>query len=216
MNTVSHCSFIEGPFYNEHIEPALDLVGKNITHITTVVNGLALQNIHDFILMDTQNNKYQIPGGNYSLLEFINKLTTIIPNFDYDTSNKCLFLGHAFTRYIAENNYFFEIMKLPQESTGSSTDMRNFIFLTDDYVLNSPIEKIYLLRVYSSIVNRDNDMISIPIYTEEGFDNHWSLSNISIPVVDGYYNDISWEIRDQNDSPVNITLNNIEIFFTCS
>ncbi|KAK8811307.1 hypothetical protein WA158_002976 [Blastocystis sp. Blastoise] len=217
MNSISHCSFIEGPFYTEHIEPSLNLVGKNISHITTVVNGIALENVKDFILTDIQNKTYQFPGGNYDLMDFINKLCTIIPEFEYSSSLNCLSLiGHTFLRSTATNEYFFKILNLPHDATGSSTNMNNFVFLTDNYVLSSTIRKIYLLRIYSSIINKDNDLISIPIYTQDGYDNHWSLSNISIPLIDGFYNDIQWEVRDQNDNPVNISHNNIQIFFTCS
>ncbi|KAK8797461.1 hypothetical protein WA158_005807 [Blastocystis sp. Blastoise] len=180
MNSISHCSFIEGPFYTEHIEPSLNLVGKNISHITTVVNGIALENVKDFILTDIQNKTYQFPGGNYDLMDFINKLCTIIPEFEYSSSLNCLSLiGHTFLRSTATNEYFFKILNLPHDAT-------------------------------------DNDLISIPIYTQDGYDNHWSLSNISIPLIDGFYNDIQWEVRDQNDNPVNISHNNIQIFFTCS
>ena len=94
MESVSHLSQIPTQLYLEHFENKLDLVGKSITYINTLINTDDLYNIPDFEFIDTGGRSAYFPRGNYSFKEFINTLISVTsewPVYDdtgYPTSEK--------------------------------------------------------------------------------------------------------------------------------
>ena len=73
-----------------------------------------------------------------------------------------------------------------------------------------------MLRVYANIVDMDNDLITIPLYSKKGIDNTFAVSNISIPCIEGIYHDIKWIVYDQLNNPIVFPSSKLYIYFTAS
>ena len=90
--------------------------------------------------------------------------------------------------------------------------------IIDEYYIENYItwQKIYMLRVYCNFIDSDNDLITIPLYTQKGLDNTFSLSDLCIPCIDGIYNDIQWSVYDQLNNPIPFENSKLHIYFTAS
>ncbi|KAK8815277.1 hypothetical protein WA158_003489 [Blastocystis sp. Blastoise] len=226
MTSISHLSKITSQICHEQFNYTLDLVGKNITHINTLVNTSDIINIPEFLLYDTASvpfQKYTFPAGNYSLEEFLEKIVEIGKNmkslvdgktcaYYYDKETKTF--GTYAQHRIDESKILFDLLGIKTYYWDYTSQP---IVFTDDYISkNISWYKIYMLRVYCDIINKDNDLISIPLYAKQGFDNTFALSDLSIPCIDGKYTDIQWEVYDQLNNPIDLSNTNLYIYFTAS
>ena len=93
----------------------------------------------------------------------------------------------------------------------------NAMYINEYYIENYITwQKIYMLRVYCNFIDSDNDLITIPLYTQKGLDNTFSLSDLCIPCIDGIYNDIQWSVYDQLNNPIPFENSKLHIYFTAS
>ncbi|KAK8797166.1 hypothetical protein WA158_003927 [Blastocystis sp. Blastoise] len=221
MTSISHLSKITSQICHEQFNYTLDLVGKNITHINTLVNTSDIINIPSFRITENNATAHTFPAGNYSLEEFFEKLIELgkkmtisvsgqTSAFYYDKETKTFGTYSGFRRSLS-NKEFFYYLGLDDEYFNTP------ITYSDEYISNNiSWYKIYMLRVYCDIINKDNDLISIPLYAKQGFDNTFALSDLSIPCIDGKYTDIQWEIYDQLNNPIDLSNTNLYIYFTAS
>ncbi|KAK8793352.1 hypothetical protein WA158_004711 [Blastocystis sp. Blastoise] len=223
MTSISHLSKITSQICHEQFNYTLDLVGKNITHINTLVNTSDIINIPSFRITENNATVHTFPAGNYTLEEFLEELIelgktmTIYESgktsaFFYDKDMKVFGTYSEFRKSL--NNYtFFNYLGFSDEYFRRES----CITYNDDYISkNISWYKIYMLRVYCDIINKDNDLISIPLYAKQGFDNTFALSDLSIPCIDGKYTDIQWEVYDQLNNPIDLSNTNLYIYFTAS
>ena len=77
MESVSHLSVIPSQIYEEHFENKLNLVGKSITFVNTLVNADDIYNIPDFWIEDRWGNRALFPKGNYNVDEFVDQLIEV-------------------------------------------------------------------------------------------------------------------------------------------
>lgn len=228
MESVSHLSQIPTQLYLEHFENKLDLVGKSITYINTLINTDDLYNIPDFEFIDTGGRSAYFPRGNYSFKEFINTLISVTsewPVYDdtgYPTSEKGPLrivhdgMGLACLTDIPaiQNDTFYYFFPSP---FGRPYMCEDVIPITEDYQRQYITwNRIDMLRVYCNIIDSDNDLVTIPLYSERGLDNTYAISDVCIPCIDGIYNDIQWSIYDQLNNPINMNNSKLYIYFSAS
>ena len=77
MESVSHLSVIPSQIYEEHFENKLNLVGKSITFVNTLVNADDIYNIPDFWIEDRLGAQALFPKGNYNVDEFVDQLIEV-------------------------------------------------------------------------------------------------------------------------------------------
>ena len=77
MESVSHLSTIPTQLYLEHFENSLNLVGKSVTYINTLINTDDLYNVPDFVIIDVGGHEAYFPRGNYTFEEFIQMLINV-------------------------------------------------------------------------------------------------------------------------------------------
>lgn len=227
MESVSHLSQIPSQIYLEHFENGLNLVGKSITYINTLINTDDIYNIPEFEMYDWVGNVAYFPKGNYSFAEFIDALrlaTSEWPVYDEGgnlTSEKGPFriaqdgnLSCLTSVPYERNETFYYYFPSPFNRAYTFDDV---IPLTEEYQQQYITwNRIDLLRVYSNIIDNDNDLITIPLYTEKGLDNTFAISDLCIPCIDGIYNDIQWSVYDQLNNPINMHNSKLYIYFTAS
>ena len=230
MESVSHLSVIPSQIYEEHFENKLNLVGKSITFVNTLVNADDIYNIPDFWIEDRWGNRALFPKGNYNVDEFVDQLIevgSILPKAANDRPSVSEFgtfsrNGNVFACYSyfdQENNE--DLYKyLPPRFGGGSMPFYGIDdgMIIDEYYIENYItwQKIYMLRVYCNFIDSDNDLITIPLYTQKGLDNTFSLSDLCIPCIDGIYNDIQWSVYDQLNNPIPFENSKLHIYFTAS
>ena len=202
MESVSHLSQIPSQIYLEHFENGLNLVGKSITYINTLINTDDIYNIPEFEMYDWVGNVAYFPKGNYSFAEFIDALRLATSEWwVYDEEGRATLLKGPFRIAPFNRAYTFD----------------DVIPLTEEYQQQYITwNRIDLLRVYSNIIDNDNDLITIPLYTEKGLDNTFAISDLCIPCIDGIYNDIQWSVYDQLNNPINMHNSKLYIYFTAS
>ena len=230
MESVSHLSVIPSQIYEEHFENKLNLVGKSITFVNTLVNADDIYNIPDFWIEDRWGNRALFPKGNYNVDEFVDQLIevgSILPKAANDRPSDSEF--GTFSRNGNElicYSYFDQEKNedlykyLPPRFGGGSMPFygRDNGMIIDEYYIENYItwQKIYMLRVYCNFIDSDNDLITIPLYTQKGLDNTFSLSDLCIPCIDGIYNDIQWSVYDQLNNPIPFENSKLHIYFTAS
>ena len=231
MESVSHLSVIPSQIYEEHFENKLNLVGKSITFVNTLVNADDIYNIPDFWIEDRWGNRALFPKGNYNVDEFVDQLIevgSILPKMvnggAYSETEFGTFSRNGnelicYSYFDQENNEDLYKYLPPRFGGGSmpfyGPDDGMFI---DEYYIENYItwQKIYMLRVYCNFIDSDNDLITIPLYTQKGLDNTFSLSDLCIPCIDGIYNDIQWSVYDQLNNPIPFENSKLHIYFTAS
>ena len=230
MESVSHLSVIPSQIYEEHFENKLNLVGKSITFVNTLVNADDIYNIPDFWIEDRWGNRALFPKGNYNVDEFVDQLIEVgsilpkvvngIPSVsEFGTFSRNGNELICYSYFDQENNE--DLYKyLPPRFGGGSMP---FYGLDDGMIINEYYienyitwQKIYMLRVYCNFIDSDNDLITIPLYTQKGLDNTFSLSDLCIPCIDGIYNDIQWSVYDQLNNPIPFENSKLHIYFTAS
>ena len=231
MESVSHLSVIPSQIYEEHFENKLNLVGKSITFVNTLVNADDIYNIPDFWIEDRWGNRALFPKGNYNVDEFVDQLIevgSILPKAvnggAYSETEFGTFSRNGnelicYSYFDQENNE--DLYKyLPPRFGGGSMPFygRDNGMIIDEYYIENYItwQKIYMLRVYCNFIDSDNDLITIPLYTQKGLDNTFSLSDLCIPCIDGIYNDIQWSVYDQLNNPIPFENSKLHIYFTAS
>ena len=231
MESVSHLSVIPSQIYEEHFENKLNLVGKSITFVNTLVNADDIYNIPDFWIEDRWGNRALFPKGNYNVDEFVDQLIevgSILPKMvnggAYSETEFGTFSRNGnelicYSYFDQENNE--DLYKyLPPRFGGGSMPFygRDNGMIIDEYYIENYItwQKIYMLRVYCNFIDSDNDLITIPLYTQKGLDNTFSLSDLCIPCIDGIYNDIQWSVYDQLNNPIPFENSKLHIYFTAS
>ena len=230
MESVSHLSVIPSQIYEEHFENKLNLVGKSITFVNTLVNADDIYNIPDFWMEDRWGNRALFPKGNYNVDEFVDQLIevgSILPkaannrpsDSEFGTFSRNGNVLACYSYFDQENNE--DLYKyLPPRFGGGSMP---FYGLDDGMIINEYYienyitwQKIYMLRVYCNFIDSDNDLITIPLYTQKGLDNTFSLSDLCIPCIYGIYNDIQWSVYDQLNNPIPFENSKLHIYFTAS
>lgn len=230
MESVSHLSVIPSQIYEEHFENKLNLVGKSITFVNTLVNADDIYNIPDFWIEDRWGNRALFPKGNYNVDEFVDQLIevgSILPKAANNRPSDSEF--GAFSRngnvlacysYFDQENNEDLYKYLPPRFGGGSMPfygIDNGMIINEYYIENYITwQKIYMLRVYCNFIDSDNDLITIPLYTQKGLDNTFSLSDLCIPCIDGIYNDIQWSVYDQLNNPIPFENSKLHIYFTAS
>lgn len=230
MESVSHLSVIPSQIYEEHFENKLNLVGKSITFVNTLVNADDIYNIPDFWIEDRWGNRALFPKGNYNVDEFVDQLIEVgsilpkvvngIPSVsEFGTFSRNGNVFACYSYFDQENNE--DLYKyLPPRFGGGSMPFygRDNGMIIDEYYIENYItwQKIYMLRVYCNFIDSDNDLITIPLYTQKGLDNTFSLSDLCIPCIDGIYNDIQWSVYDQLNNPIPFENSKLHIYFTAS
>ena len=231
MESVSHLSVIPSQIYEEHFENKLNLVGKSITFVNTLVNADDIYNIPDFWIEDRWGNRALFPKGNYNVDEFVDQLIevgSILPKAvnggAYSETEFGTFSRNGneiicYSYFDQENNE--DLYKyLPPRFGGGSMPFYgpdNAMYINEYYIENYITwQKIYMLRVYCNFIDSDNDLITIPLYTQKGLDNTFSLSDLCIPCIDGIYNDIQWSVYDQLNNPIPFENSKLHIYFTAS
>lgn len=231
MESVSHLSVIPSQIYEEHFENKLNLVGKSITFVNTLVNADDIYNIPDFWIEDRWGNRALFPKGNYNVDEFVDQLIevgSILPKMvnggaysetefgTFSRNGNELICYSYFDQEKNEDLYKY----LPPRFGGGSMPFygRDNGMIIDEYYIENYItwQKIYMLRVYCNFIDSDNDLITIPLYTQKGLDNTFSLSDLCIPCIDGIYNDIQWSVYDQLNNPIPFENSKLHIYFTAS
>lgn len=230
MESVSHLSVIPSQIYEEHFENKLNLVGKSITFVNTLVNADDIYNIPDFWIEDRWGNRALFPKGNYNVDEFVDQLIEVgsilpkvvngipsVSEFGTFSRNGNVFACYSyFDQEKNEDLYKY----LPPRFGGGSMPFygRDNGMIIDEYYIENYItwQKIYMLRVYCNFIDSDNDLITIPLYTQKGLDNTFSLSDLCIPCIDGIYNDIQWSVYDQLNNPIPFENSKLHIYFTAS
>ena len=231
MESVSHLSVIPSQIYEEHFENKLNLVGKSITFVNTLVNADDIYNIPDFWIEDRLGAQALFPKGNYNVDEFVDQLIevgSILPKAVNGGAYSETELG-TFSRngnelicysYFDQENNEDLYKYLPPRFGGGSMPFygRDNGMIIDEYYIENYItwQKIYMLRVYCNFIDSDNDLITIPLYTQKGLDNTFSLSDLCIPCIDGIYNDIQWSVYDQLNNPIPFENSKLHIYFTAS
>lgn len=231
MESVSHLSVIPSQIYEEHFENKLNLVGKSITFVNTLVNADDIYNIPDFWIEDQWGNRALFPKGNYNVDEFVDQLIevgSILPKAVNGGAYSETELG-TFSRngnelicysYFDQENNEDLYKYLPPRFVGGSMPFygpANGMIINEYYIENYITwQKIYMLRVYCNFIDSDNDLITIPLYTQKGLDNTFSLSDLCIPCIDGIYNDIQWSVYDQLNNPIPFENSKLHIYFTAS
>ena len=231
MESVSHLSVIPSQIYEEHFENKLNLVGKSITFVNTLVNADDIYNIPDFWIEDRWGNRALFPKGNYNVDEFVDQLIevgSILPKAVNGGAYSETELG-TFSRngnelicysYFDQENNEDLYKYLPPRFGGGSMPFYgpdNAMYINEYYIENYITwQKIYMLRVYCNFIDSDNDLITIPLYTQKGLDNTFSLSDLCIPCIDGIYNDIQWSVYDQLNNPIPFENSKLHIYFTAS
>ena len=231
MESVSHLSVIPSQIYEEHFENKLNLVGKSITFVNTLVNADDIYNIPDFWIEDRWGNRALFPKGNYNVDEFVDQLIevgSILPKMVNSGAYSETELG-TFSRngnelicysYFDQENNEDLYKYLPPRFGGGSMPFYGSDdgMIIDEYYIENYItwQKIYMLRVYCNFIDSDNDLITIPLYTQKGLDNTFSLSDLCIPCIDGIYNDIQWSVYDQLNNPISFENFKLHIYFTAS
>ena len=231
MESVSHLSVIPSQIYEEHFENKLNLVGKSITFVNTLVNADDIYNIPDFWIEDRWGNRALFPKGNYNVDEFVDQLIevgSILPKAVNGGAYSETELG-TFSRngnelicysYFDQENNEDLYKYLPPRFGGGSMPFYGSDdgMIIDEYYIENYItwQKIYMLRVYCNFIDSDNDLITIPLYTQKGLDNTFSLSDLCIPCIDGIYNDIQWSVYDQLNNPISFENSKLHIYFTAS
>lgn len=231
MESVSHLSTIPSQLYEEHFDNQLNLVGKCITYINTLINADDVYNVPNFTLTDAKGNKISFPQGNYNVEDFLTQLiqsTQSLPVLDeyqnptgaygpiyWDESDpsvrKLMFKTDIPT---SENQVFYRFLP---PVLWDRYIVNSYVVVDEDYMRNYITwYKIYMLRVYANIVDMDNDLITIPLYAKRGLDNTFSVSNLSIPCIDGIYNDIKWIVYDQLNNPIVFPSSKLYVYFTAS
>lgn len=228
MESVSHLSTIPTQLYLEHFENSLNLVGKSVTYINTLINTDDLYNVPDFVIIDVGGHEAYFPRGNYTFEEFIQMLinvTSELPVHEetgFTTDEKGPFRMVNDGKDLAclteipyiQNDVFYHYLPSPYNRHFMVDDL---IPLTEDYIRDYITwYKVYMLRVYCNFIDSDNDLITIPLYSENGLDNTYSISDLCIPCVDGIYNDIQWSVYDQLDNPVIFPSSKLYVYFTAS
>ena len=230
MESVSHLSVIPSQIYEEHFENKLNLVGKSITFVNTLVNADDIYNIPDFWIEDRWGNRALFPKGNYNVDEFVDQLIevgSILPKVvnggAYSETELGTFSrnGNVFACYSffdQENNEDLYKYLPPYYSGGMPYHYGTSCMSINDSYIERFItwQKIYMLRVYCNFIDSDNDLITIPLYTQKGLDNTFSLSDLCIPCIDGIYNDIQWSVYDQLNNPIPFENSKLHIYFTAS
>ena len=230
MESVSHLSVIPSQIYEEHFENKLNLVGKSITFVNTLVNADDIYNIPDFWIEDRWGNRALFPKGNYNVDEFVDQLIevgSILPKVvngrpsvsEFGTFSRNGNELICYSYFDQENNE--DLYKyLPPRFGGGSMPfygLDNAMIINEYYIENYITwQKIYMLRVYCNFIDSDNDLITIPLYTQKGLDNTFSLSDLCIPCIDGIYNDIQWSVYDQLNNPIPFENSKLHIYFTAS
>ena len=230
MESVSHLSVIPSQIYEEHFENKLNLVGKSITFVNTLVNADDIYNIPDFWIEDRWGNRALFPKGNYNVDEFVDQLIEVgsilpkvvngIPSVSefgtFSRNGNELICYSYFDQEKNEDLYKY----LPPRFGGGSMPfygIDNAMIINEYYIENYITwQKIYMLRVYCNFIDSDNDLITIPLYTQKGLDNTFSLSDLCIPCIDGIYNDIQWSVYDQLNNPIPFENSKLHIYFTAS
>lgn len=232
MESVSHLSVIPSQIYEEHFENKLNLVGKSITFVNTLVNADDIYNIPDFWIEDRWGNRALFPKGNYNVDEFVDQLIevgSILPKVDPHTSSipsetefgafsKDGNFLWCYSYFLEENNADLYKYLPPYYSGGVTAHYGTSCMEINDSYIERFItwQKIYMLRVYCNFIDSDNDLITIPLYTQKGLDNTFSLSDLCIPCIDGIYNDIQWSVYDQLNNPIPFENSKLHIYFTAS
>ena len=231
MESVSHLSVIPSQIYEEHFENKLNLVGKSITFVNTLVNADDIYNIPDFWIEDRWGNRALFPKGNYNVDEFVDQLIevgSILPKMvnggaysetEFGTFSRNGNVFACYSYFDQEKNE--DLYKyLPPRFGGGSMPFYgpdNAMYINEYYIENYITwQKIYMLRVYCNFIDSDNDLITIPLYTQKGLDNTFSLSDLCIPCIDGIYNDIQWSVYDQLNNPIPFENSKLHIYFTAS
>ena len=231
MESVSHLSVIPSQIYEEHFENKLNLVGKSITFVNTLVNADDIYNIPDFWIEDRLGAQALFPKGNYNVDEFVDQLIevgSILPKAvnggAYSETEFGTFSRNGnelicYSYFDQENNE--DLYKyLPPRFGGGSMPfygLENGMIIDENYIENYITwQKIYMLRVYCNFIDSDNDLITIPLYTQKGLDNTFSLRDLCIPCIDGIYNDIQWSVYDQLNNPIPFENSKLHIYFTAS
>ena len=230
MESVSHLSVIPSQIYEEHFENKLNLVGKSITFVNTLVNADDIYNIPDFWIEDQWGNRALFPKGNYNVDEFVDQLIEVgsilpkvvngIPSVsEFGTFSRNGNVFACYSYFDRENNE--DLYKyLPPRFGGGSMPFYgpDDGMIINEYYIENYItwQKIYMLRVYCNFIDSDNDLITIPLYTQKGLDNTFSLSDLCIPCIDGIYNDIQWSVYDQLNNPIPFENSKLHIYFTAS
>ena len=232
MESVSHLSVIPSQIYEEHFENKLNLVGKSITFVNTLVNADDIYNIPDFWIEDRWGNRALFPKGNYNVDEFVDQLIevgSILPKVDPHASSipsetefgafsKDGNFLWCYSYFLEENNTDLYKYLPPYYSGGMPYHYGTSCMAINDSYIERFItwQKIYMLRVYCNFIDSDNDLITIPLYTQKGLDNTFSLSDLCIPCIDGIYNDIQWSVYDQLNNPIPFENSKLHIYFTAS
>ena len=230
MESVSHLSVIPSQIYEEHFENKLNLVGKSITFVNTLVNADDIYNIPDFWIEDRWGNRALFPKGNYNVDEFVDQLIEVgsilpkvvngIPSVsEFGTFSRNGNVFACYSYFDQENNEDLYKYLPPRFGGGSMPSYgRDNGTIIDEYYIEHYItwQKIYMLRVYCNFIDSDNDLITIPLYTQKGLDNTFSLSDLCIPCIDGIYNDIQWSVYDQLNNPIPFENSKLHIYFTAS
>ena len=229
MESVSHLSVIPSQIYEEHFENKLNLVGKSITFVNTLVNADDIYNIPDFWIEDRWGNRALFPKGNYNVDEFVDQLIEVgsilpkvvngIPSVsEFGTFSRNGNELICYSYFDQENNE--DLYKyLPPYYSGGMPYHHGIscMEINDSYIERFITwQKIYMLRVYCNFIDSDNDLITIPLYTQKGLDNTFSLSDLCIPCIDGIYNDIQWSVYDQLNNPIPFENSKLHIYFTAS
>ena len=230
MESVSHLSVIPSQIYEEHFENKLNLVGKSITFVNTLVNADDIYNIPDFWIEDRWGNRALFPKGNYNVDEFVDQLIevgSILPKMvnggAYSETEFGTFSRNGnelicYSYFDQENNEDLYKYLPPYYSGGMPYHHGISCMYIDENYIERFItwQKIYMLRVYCNFIDSDNDLITIPLYTQKGLDNTFSLSDLCIPCIDGIYNDIQWSVYDQLNNPIPFENSKLHIYFTAS
>ena len=231
MESVSHLSVIPSQIYEEHFENKLNLVGKSITFVNTLVNADDIYNIPDFWIEDRWGNRALFPKGNYNVDEFVDQLIevgSILPKMvnggaysetEFGTFSRNGNVLACYSYFDQEKNE--DLYKyLPPRFGGGTQPVyapSNAMYIDENYIERFITwQKIYMLRVYCNFIDSDNDLITIPLYTQKGLDNTFSLSDLCIPCIDGIYNDIQWSVYDQLNNPIPFENSKLHIYFTAS
>ena len=229
MESVSHLSVIPSQIYEEHFENKLNLVGKSITFVNTLVNADDIYNIPDFWIEDRWGNRALFPKGNYNVDEFVDQLIevgSILPKAVNGRPSETEFGAFSkdgnflwcYSYFLEENNADLYKYLPPYYSGGMPYHHGISCMAINDSYTERFItwQKIYMLRVYCNFIDSDNDLITIPLYTQKGLDNTFSLSDLCIPCIDGIYNDIQWSVYDQLNNPIPFENSKLHIYFTAS
>ena len=231
MESVSHLSVIPSQIYEEHFENKLNLVGKSITFVNTLVNADDIYNIPDFWIEDRLGAQALFPKGNYNVDEFVDQLIevgSILPKMvnggAYSETEFGTFSRNGnelicYSYFDQENNEDLYKYLPPQFGSGTQPVYApsNAMYIDENYIERFITwQKIYMLRVYCNFIDSDNDLITIPLYTQKGLDNTFSLSDLCIPCIDGIYNDIQWSVYDQLNNPIPFENSKLHIYFTAS